>query len=27
VRKVGGERSKNSELNQQLHVLEQALKG
>jgi chromosomal replication initiator protein len=27
VRKIGGERSKNSELNQQLHVLEQTLKG
>ncbi len=27
VRKVGGERSKNTELNQQLHVLEQTLKG
>ena len=27
VRKVGGERQKNSELNQQLHVLEQTLKG
>jgi chromosomal replication initiator protein len=25
VRKIGGERSKNSELNQQLHVLEQTL--
>jgi chromosomal replication initiator protein len=27
VRKIGGERQKNSELNQQLHVLEQTLKG
>ncbi|MEO7851479.1 MAG: chromosomal replication initiator protein DnaA, partial [Rubrivivax sp.] len=27
VRKIGGERSKNTELNQQLHVLEQTLKG
>ncbi len=27
VRKIGGERSKDSELNQQLHVLEQTLKG
>jgi chromosomal replication initiator protein len=27
VRKIGGERGKNSELNQQLHVLEQTLKG
>jgi chromosomal replication initiator protein len=27
VRKIGGERSKNPELNQQLHVLEQTLKG
>ena len=27
VRKIGGERTKNSELNQQLHVLEQTLKG
>jgi chromosomal replication initiator protein len=27
VRKVGGERGKNTELNQQLHVLEQTLKG
>lgn len=27
VRKIGSERSKNSELNQQLHVLEQTLKG
>ena len=27
VRKVGGERQKDSELNQQLHVLEQTLKG
>jgi len=27
VRKIGGERSKNAELNQQLHVLEQTLKG
>jgi chromosomal replication initiator protein len=27
VRKVGGDRSKNTELNQQLHVLEQTLKG
>ncbi len=27
VRKIGGERHKNSELNQQLHVLEQTLKG
>jgi chromosomal replication initiator protein len=27
VRKIGGERAKNSELNQQLHVLEQTLKG
>ncbi|MDB6002450.1 MAG: chromosomal replication initiator DnaA [Rhizobacter sp.] len=27
VRKISGERSKNSELNQQLHVLEQTLKG
>ena len=27
VRKIGGERSKNQELNQQLHVLEQTLKG
>jgi chromosomal replication initiator protein len=27
VRKIGGERQKNTELNQQLHVLEQTLKG
>jgi chromosomal replication initiator protein len=27
VRKIGGERGKNTELNQQLHVLEQTLKG
>ncbi|WP_210757008.1 chromosomal replication initiator protein DnaA [Azohydromonas sediminis] len=27
VRKIGGERQKNGELNQQLHVLEQTLKG
>ena len=27
VRKIGGERTKNTELNQQLHVLEQTLKG
>ncbi|MCU0922082.1 MAG: chromosomal replication initiator protein DnaA [Burkholderiaceae bacterium] len=27
VRKIGGERGKNGELNQQLHVLEQTLKG
>ena len=27
VRKIGGERQKNAELNQQLHVLEQTLKG
>jgi chromosomal replication initiator protein len=27
VRKIGGERTKNPELNQQLHVLEQTLKG
>ncbi len=27
VRKIGGERSKDTELNQQLHVLEQTLKG
>jgi len=27
VRKIGGERHKNTELNQQLHVLEQTLKG
>jgi chromosomal replication initiator protein len=27
VRKIGGERAKNQELNQQLHVLEQTLKG
>jgi chromosomal replication initiator protein len=27
VRKIGSERSKNTELNQQLHVLEQTLKG
>jgi chromosomal replication initiator protein len=27
VRKIGGERQQNSELNQQLHVLEQTLKG
>ena len=27
VRKIGGERGKNPELNQQLHVLEQTLKG
>jgi len=27
VRKVGGERGKSTELNQQLHVLEQTLKG
>ncbi|WP_088287286.1 chromosomal replication initiator protein DnaA [Ideonella sp. A 288] len=27
VRKIGGDRSKDSELNQQLHVLEQTLKG
>jgi chromosomal replication initiator protein len=27
VRKIGGERQKDSELNQQLHVLEQTLKG
>jgi len=27
VRKITGDRSKNSELNQQLHVLEQTLKG
>ena len=27
VRKISGERQKNSELNQQLHVLEQTLKG
>jgi len=27
VRKIGGERAKDSELNQQLHVLEQTLKG
>jgi chromosomal replication initiator protein len=27
VRKIGGERAKNTELNQQLHVLEQTLKG
>ncbi len=27
VRKIGGERGKNQELNQQLHVLEQTLKG
>jgi chromosomal replication initiator protein len=27
VRKIGGERGKDSELNQQLHVLEQTLKG
>ena len=27
VRKIGGERSRNPELNQQLHVLEQTLKG
>ena len=27
VRKIGGERQKNNELNQQLHVLEQTLKG
>lgn len=27
VRKIGGERTKNAELNQQLHVLEQTLKG
>ena len=27
VRKVGGERQKDTELNQQLHVLEQTLKG
>ena len=27
VRKIGGDRQKNSELNQQLHVLEQTLKG
>jgi chromosomal replication initiator protein len=27
VRKIGGERLKNGELNQQLHVLEQTLKG
>ena len=25
--KIGGERQKNTELNQQLHVLEQTLKG
>ena len=27
VRKISGERQKNTELNQQLHVLEQTLKG
>ncbi|HQC99805.1 MAG TPA: helix-turn-helix domain-containing protein, partial [Aquabacterium sp.] len=27
VRKIGGDRTKDSELNQQLHVLEQTLKG
>jgi chromosomal replication initiator protein len=27
VRKIGGERGKDTELNQQLHVLEQTLKG
>jgi chromosomal replication initiator protein len=27
VRKIGDERTRNSELNQQLHVLEQTLKG
>jgi chromosomal replication initiator protein len=27
VRKIGGDRSKNAELNQQMHVLEQTLKG
>jgi chromosomal replication initiator protein len=27
VRKISAERHKNSELNQQLHVLEQTLKG
>ena len=27
VRKIGAERHKNTELNQQLHVLEQTLKG
>ena len=27
VRKIGGERQKDTELNQQLHVLEQTLKG
>ena len=27
VRKVGSDRTKNTELNQQLHVLEQTLKG
>ena len=27
VRKIGAERQKNTELNQQLHVLEQTLKG
>jgi chromosomal replication initiator protein len=27
VRKVAGDRTKNTELNQQLHVLEQTLKG
>jgi chromosomal replication initiator protein len=27
VRKIGGERSKNGELNHALHVLEQTLKG
>jgi chromosomal replication initiator protein len=27
VRKIGDERQRNTELNQQLHVLEQTLKG
>ena len=27
VRKIGGDRQKDGELNQQLHVLEQTLKG